>query len=675
MGGSQSKSAAPSKEPARFKVGDRVAVTMDVENFRLLQNDHGGWEAQMSLVFGNVGIVQRLLPSGGLMVHYKVANATWQLNPAAVEKLIAYKTGDKVRVCVKLETLKELQKGHGGYNDRMQMSIGKVGMVVRSKPDFDVFVRICGELWTYNPLCLEAAPNSPIDSSDSSSSTESTESSGDSNDVLSGGIGGLLRLALEEGIGELVQRAPRRSLQESPLHTACFHGNEEVARALICAGNDVNVRDKDGDTPLHYCAYGNQPDAMRLLANAGADLNAVNEKNRTPLHVAVSKEHADCVRTLLSYARRINVNLQDVAGDTALHDAITIDSAEIANLLINFRTTDFSITNRRGFNTLHHACLKGSCLIVERILSKRPNLVNIAKNDGFTALHLAANNGHFRVAKALLAKGQCDINVHASKGETPLMLAAIFGHWDIIELLVEAGADVNRQDQDGDTVLHFAIGRHQLRVLQSSGTSNAPNVAAVEREVPNGHLAPLCYLANRGADVYMMNNKGITPLMMAAAADISEHIVAWASRSRFVAPESSRALRTRSASPQGGGQCTICIESEANVVFKPCGHRTTCRECSVRCKVCLTCAVPVQAKVNLDGTPVRGRETNQRTQEELDARLQELEERHTCSICMENPRDVVFLCGHGSCSVCAGNLDLCHMCRQPIERKIALYLE
>ncbi|XP_049519888.1 E3 ubiquitin-protein ligase mind-bomb-like isoform X2 [Dermacentor silvarum] len=151
MGGSQSKSAAPSKEPARFKVGDRVAVTMDVENFRLLQNDHGGWEAQMSLVFGNVGIVQRLLPSGGLMVHYKVANATWQLNPAAVEKLIAYKTGDKVRVCVKLETLKELQKGHGGYNDRMQMSIGKVGMVVRSKPDFDVFVRICGELWTYNP--------------------------------------------------------------------------------------------------------------------------------------------------------------------------------------------------------------------------------------------------------------------------------------------------------------------------------------------------------------------------------------------------------------------------------------------------------------------------------------------------------------------------------------------
>ncbi|XP_075541743.1 E3 ubiquitin-protein ligase MIB2-like isoform X2 [Dermacentor variabilis] len=528
MGSGQSTSAAPLQEITRFKVGDRVAVTMDVENFRLLQNDYGGWEAQMSLIFGNVGIVQKLLPSGGLMVHYKVANATWQLNPTAVEKLIAYKRGDKVRVCVNLETLKEFQKGHGGYNERMQTSIGKVGVVVRCEPNFDVSVRICGAVWNYNPLCLEAAPKSSIDSSGSSSSTDSIESSGDGTDILTDRIGGLLRLA--ERVDELAQMVQRRSLEESPLHAACYHGDEELARTLIHAGNNVNARDKDGDTPLHYCAYGNEPGAMRLLVTAGADLNAVNEKNRTPLHIAASKEHADCVRTLLSYGSRIKVNLQDVAGDTALHDAITVGSAEIASLLINFRTMDLSITNQRGFNTLHHACLKGNNLIVERILSKRPNLLNVAKNDGFTALHLAANNGHLRVAKTLLAKRQCDINAHASKGETPLMLAAFFGHWDILELLVESGADINRQDQDGDTVLHFSIARHQLRKLQTSGTANAPNVSAIERELPNGRLAPLCYLANRGADVYMMNNKGITPLMLAAGFDISEHVVAWASR-------------------------------------------------------------------------------------------------------------------------------------------------
>nr|XP_037281064.1 E3 ubiquitin-protein ligase MIB2-like [Rhipicephalus microplus] len=139
--------------------------------------------------------------------------------------------------------------------------------------------------------------------------------------------------------------------------------------------------------------------------------------------------------------------------------------------------------------------------------------------------------------------------------------------------------------------------------------------------------------------------------------------------------EASRPSRQSSASPLTGEKCKICIESEANVVFQPCGHRTTCQECSVRCKVCLTCAVPIQEKVDLDGMPVRGREQNQTTPRDLDSRLQELEDRHTCNICMEKPRDVVFMCGHGSCKVCAENLDLCHMCRVPIERKIALYLD
>ncbi|XP_037513478.2 E3 ubiquitin-protein ligase MIB2-like [Rhipicephalus sanguineus] len=472
-----------------------------------------------------------------------------------------------------------------------------------------------------------------------------------------------------------MQRARRGSLQESPLHTACYHGDEELVKTLIDAGNDVNVKDKDGDTPLHYCAYGNEPGVIRLLVRARADLNAVNEKNRTPLHVAASKEHADCVRTLLSYSRRINVNLQDAVGDTALHDAITVENTEVASLLIDFRAMDLSLKNQRGFNSLHHACLKGNHEIAERILSKRPNLLNVAKNDGFTALHLAANNGHYRVAKTLLAKRESDMNAHASKGETPLMLAAIFGHWDIVELLVEAGADVNRQDQDGDTVLHFAIGRYQLTALRSSGTSNAPYLSAIAQELPNGRLAPLCYLANRGADVYMMNNKGISPMMIAATIDISEYIAAWASRSRFTEAEASKASRQGSAGPQGREKCKICVESEANVVFEPCGHRMTCQECCVRCKVCLTCAVPVQAKVNPDGTPIRSREQNQTTQKELDSRLQELEDRHTCNICMEKPRDVVFLCGHGSCKVCAGNMDLCHMCRVPIERKITLYLD
>ena len=57
----------------------------------------------------------------------------------------------------------------------------------------------------------------------------------------------------------------------------------------------------------------------------------------------------------------------------------------------------------------------------------------------------------------------------------------------------------------------------------------------------------------------------------------------------------------------------------------------------------------------------------------LETKIAEIEEVHGCSICMERRRNVVFLCGHGACAVCAHALQNCHMCRKPITQKINIY--
>jgi len=54
-------------------------------------------------------------------------------------------------------------------------------------------------------------------------------------------------------------------------------------------------------------------------------------------------------------------------------------------------------------------------------------------------------------------------------------------------------------------------------------------------------------------------------------------------------------------------------------------------------------------------------------------RIREIEEAQICPICMENKRDVAFLCGHRTCRVCAQSLRDCPICRRPIEKKITLY--
>ena len=54
-----------------------------------------------------------------------------------------------------------------------------------------------------------------------------------------------------------------------------------------------------------------------------------------------------------------------------------------------------------------------------------------------------------------------------SVGETPLHSAAFWGRYEIAQLLINAGADVNAQDDQGSTPLHEAarLGRVKLAQL------------------------------------------------------------------------------------------------------------------------------------------------------------------------------------------------------------------
>ncbi|GAB4855694.1 E3 ubiquitin-protein ligase rglg3, variant 2 [Ancistrocladus abbreviatus] len=44
-----------------------------------------------------------------------------------------------------------------------------------------------------------------------------------------------------------------------------------------------------------------------------------------------------------------------------------------------------------------------------------------------------------------------------------------------------------------------------------------------------------------------------------------------------------------------------------------------------------------------------------------------------CPICLTNPKNMAFQCGHTTCKECSENLSFCPLCRQPIETRIRLY--
>jgi ankyrin repeat protein len=68
-----------------------------------------------------------------------------------------------------------------------------------------------------------------------------------------------------------------------------------------------------------------------------------------------------------------------------------------------------------------------------------------------------AASGPFAETVELLLKRGAEVNVQgALEGFTPLMTAAAEGLADVVRILLEAGANRDIKDQDGDTALTFA---------------------------------------------------------------------------------------------------------------------------------------------------------------------------------------------------------------------------
>lgn len=126
---------------------------------------------------------------------------------------------------------------------------------------------------------------------------------------------------------------------------------------------------------------------------------------------------------------------------------------------------------------LHYAAQYGLVAATEEIIKHMQDWgqYDVAKGidsgswqdqDGYAPLHLAVIGGHLRTTKALLTsekwQGGDDMDGLASarklvqQSGAVLALATKSNFYKIISLLVEAGVDINYQDEQGETALHIA---------------------------------------------------------------------------------------------------------------------------------------------------------------------------------------------------------------------------
>lgn len=163
------------------------------------------------------------------------------------------------------------------------------------------------------------------------------------------------------------------------------------------------------------------------------------------------------------------------------------------------------------------AAAEGKLEVVRSLLESKvdPNSVD---GDGRTALHWAAWENHPQVVQLLLERGAL-IDAQDNNGDTPLILAGAYGSLDAWKVLIDNGADDTIANKDKKTVLTAIVDipdyrnispntkEEMLDYLQYASTS--PLIRALLKQEPLSVIAPLVDAATINA----YDNHGRTPLI------------------------------------------------------------------------------------------------------------------------------------------------------------------
>jgi ankyrin repeat protein len=262
-------------------------------------------------------------------------------------------------------------------------------------------------------------------------------------------------------------------LDATPLHYAAIYGSVESVRILVERGANVNARNKSAATPLIYAAY--NFDKTRLLVEKGADVNARSAADMTPLLVAVST-HGNTATVKYLIDKGADVKAKGPLGSDALQLAAYKGDTEMIRLLLK-NGADPLQKDMGGFNALHNA-LQDQDEERVRVLIDAGSDVNVAntfagavKNGPIALVHMtpmfvAAYDAPPSTIKALLTAG-----AHADEPDqrklTPLMAAIQTDapKLDTIRQLIDAHCDVNAKDQNGESVLDWALKYNNPEVI------------------------------------------------------------------------------------------------------------------------------------------------------------------------------------------------------------------
>ncbi|HEX5111122.1 MAG TPA: ankyrin repeat domain-containing protein [Vicinamibacterales bacterium] len=326
-----------------------------------------------------------------------------------------------------------------------------------------------------------------------------------------------------------------------PLVDAVKSGDRTAALALIERKVDVNAAEPDGTTALHWAVQRDDLELVDRLLRAGATVKARNEFGATPMSEAAIIGNAAMLERLL--AAGADVESANADGQTALMVVARSGRVDAARVLIRRGANVNAVERWRGQTALMWAAAQGQPAMVKELVARgadvnaRSNVNNWDRQvtaepravyrpaGGLTPLLYAAREGCVECAQILVEAG-AGINKADPEGISPLLMAVMNERFDLAAYLIKKGADPNKWDFWGRAPLYQAV---DLNTIPRGGRPDQPSLDATTSlrivemllEVganPNAQLKLAPPFRNIGNDRGLdgMLTTGATPLLRAA---------------------------------------------------------------------------------------------------------------------------------------------------------------
>ncbi|XP_065355557.1 E3 ubiquitin-protein ligase MIB2 [Calliphora vicina] len=703
-----------------FRVGDLVTIINDSAKVQQLQKGHGEWIELMRYALGKLCKVIKVYSDGDLRIEQLDDGFEWTLNPKCVKLErsplataaersnsmmdLSHRRTDHVMTplsglsgtSMADKLVREAAQGHiefvqqylDAHPDQVNvMSGGKACIQVAAHQGFVDIVK----------LVISKGANVNV-----------VDKEGDSalHYAAFGNQPDTMRILLQNNANINFLNASHCSA----LHICAHKKTPHCVRELLSFGADVNIQDSYGDTALHDAIGKENTEVVELLCNApNLDFTMKNNRGFNVLHHAALKGNLVAAKRILQLSRQL-INVKKDDGFAALHLAALNGHAQVVETLIKDGQAEIDIRNNRRQTPFLLAVSQGHSAAIEKLVKLGCDIA-ARDEDGDNAMHLCV------IKKSNLLQA-CEPTVDDCPDIFAVFDSLEHIHEDrimysVLCYLSRLGCRIE-QNNKGVNIFEWitdtnlkklvlgtqptATTLHTQMYNTAASTSSAATNTLTDRLIQNIQELNLESNESVGAIAFNRLSANDDAVLMLDKPSSSNHNQLQSLSSNITTGmQSTPNMNTNnndadepeslnleslthntpvilSTTPQ---ECIVCNETLLLIKFEPCQHQISCEDCGKRMKKCLRCGTQIERRMDCNGRIISNTDiTNLPSADRLrylENKIQEYEESHYCSICMERSRDVAFLCGHGACSRCAETLRTCHMCRKTILKKINLY--